>query len=297
MKNLFLSFSCASLLVFSTGCEEKPTVKNASDAIPKKEIKPEAISAGGNVLKLDNKLFSIPSPIQTAILIRKQKLEFDSKLVSDLSKVDYYLSKKKRALNLGVLGSDLAYLSNYNDAKRSLSFLSSIEDLAEKLDIKANIDPTLIKRFNENINFPDSLNVINADFYKNAERHLKENMQNEISSLILVGGWVESLHFATHNASNEFLRKRIGEQKSTVGNIRAIMQGFEDKLSKDVLVELIELEKAFNSLDVNYQYVKPITDADTKTTYIKSKSMVELSDSALENIKESVTKIRTLIIS
>ncbi|MFK7756749.1 MAG: hypothetical protein AB8B53_07440 [Flavobacteriales bacterium] len=297
MKNVILSLSCTMLVLIGSGCGEQPEKKPEVEKNSEKEVAPEAISAGGNVLKLNNQLFSIPSPIQTAILIRKQKLEFNSDLVSDLSQVDSYLSKNKQALNLGVLGSDLAYLSNYNDAKRSLSFLSDIEKLAEKLDIKANIDPSLIKRFNENIDIPDSLNVINADFYKNAERHLKDNMQNEISSLILVGGWVESLHFATHNASNEFLRSRIGEQKSTVGNVKSIMKNFKDDLGKEILAELEELERAFGKLNVNYEFVKPITDPSSKTTYIKSKSEVELSDSELERIKSSVTKIRTLIIS
>ena len=297
MKNIILSTFCASMVLFSVSCGEKPTKEKAEETSAQSEVTPEGISAGGNVLKLDNKLFSIPSPIQTAILIRKQNIEFNSELVSDLNLVDSYLSKNKQALNLGVLGSDLAYLSNYSDAKLSLSFLSSLENLAEKLDIKANIDPLIIKRFNENIDIPDSLNVINADFYKNAERHLKDNMQNEISALILVGGWVESLHFATHNSSNVFLRTRIGEQKSTVGNIKDIMKSFNDDLGKDILSELTALESVFKELDVSYEYTKPITDAEAKTTYIKSKSEVVLSDIQLEKIKLSVTKIRNLIIS
>ena len=125
-------------------------------------------------------------------------------------------------------------MANYKDIKKSLDCLGKIEALAEDLDIKANINPSILKRFNENINTPDSLNALNAEFYKNAERYLKDNLQNELAALILTGGWIESLHFATHNSDNKFLRTRIAEQKNTVGNIVNIMDSFEGKLGKSI---------------------------------------------------------------
>lgn len=297
MKNIILSVFCISVLFLNSGCGseevEKKTEKQSDDTI----ISPESISSGGNVLKLQNQLFSIPSPIQTAILIKKQELEFSVDLVSDLEKVDTYISKNKKALNLGVLGSDLAYLSNYDDSKRSLQCLDKLEYLAEQLDIKSNIDPKIIRRFNDNIHNPDSLNVINAEFYKSAERYLKDNLQNEVAALILTGGWIESLHFAASNSSNEFLRTRIGEQKRTVTNIRTIMESFEDDLGKSITKELRGLEGAFRTLEIEYSYVAPITDKTAKTTYFKSKSNVVVSDQQIESIKAIVNRIRNLIIS
>ncbi|MEJ6681883.1 MAG: hypothetical protein QNL21_07305, partial [Flavobacteriales bacterium] len=190
-------FFLSVLTLFSCGDEKK---KESSDTKIESLVSPETISNSGNVLKLQNQFFSIPSPIQTAILIRKQNLEYSPELVSGTDKVDNYLSRHKKALNLGVLGSDLAYLSNYKDIKMSLACLGKIEALAEDLDIKANINPSILKRFNENINIPDSLNALNAEFYKNAERYLKDNLQNELAALVLTGGWIESLHFATQNS-------------------------------------------------------------------------------------------------
>ena len=179
----------------------------------------------------------------------------------------------------------------------SLNYLDKIELLAEDLDINANIDPSILKRFNENINIPDSLNVLNAEFYKNTERYLKDNLQNEVAALILTGGWIESLHFATHNSENKLLRTRIGEQKNTVGNIVSIMASFEGKLGKNISKELRVLESAFKQLETSYKYENPITDRDNKMTYLKGKSNVEVSDQQLESIKAAVSRIRSLIIS
>ncbi len=297
MKKLFLLVSCVALILLSIGCGSDSKKENKTENESDTEISPESISSGGNVLKLQNQLFSIPSPIQTAILIKKQKLEFNPQLVSPLDNIDTYVSKNKKALNLGVLGSDLAYLSNYNDAKRSLECLDKVETLAEQLDIKSNIDPQIIRRFNDNIDNSDSLNIINAEFYKSAERYLKDNLQNEMAALILTGGWIESLHFATNNATNDFLRARVGEQKSTISNIKSIMESFNDDLGKNIVKELRGLESAFRSLDIEYEFIDPITDKEAKTTYIKSKSSVKVNDQQLESIKQAVDRIRTLIIS
>ncbi|MFT4722856.1 MAG: hypothetical protein ACI897_000935 [Flavobacteriales bacterium] len=287
-------FFLSVLTLFSCGDEKK---EESSDTKIESLVSPETISNGGNVLKLQNQFFSIPSPIQTAILIRKQNLEYSPELVSGTDKVDNYLSRHKKALNLGVLGSDLAYLSNYKDIKMSLACLGKIEALAEDLDIKANINPSILKRFNENINIPDSLNALNAEFYKNAERYLKDNLQNELAALVLTGGWIESLHFATQNSDNKFLRTRVAEQKNTVGNIVNIMASFEGKLGEAISKELRELEAMFKQVNTSYNYVKPITDKDNKMTYLKGKSNIEISDQQLESIKSAVSRIRSLIIS
>ena len=53
-------------------------------------------------------------------------------------------------------------------------------------------------------------------------KFLKKNKQDDLSVLILAGGWVETLHFATTLAKtndNQALKNRIGEQKITIKNL------------------------------------------------------------------------------
>jgi len=298
-NNLVITLIFSSLILFFS-CSEAVNDKENSNKIKPSEGKdsdPESVASGGNVLKINNQLFSIPSPVQTTILIREQKIPFDEKMVTDLSKIDSYVTSQKQALNLGVIGSDLAYLSNYEQVKRSLNFLSALESMAEKLDIKANIDPTLIKRFNENINNVDSLNSLNSEFYRNAERYLKDNLQNEASALVLVGGWVESMYFATRNSKNPFLKSRIAEQKAIVKNLSKLLSDFEGPITSKLEEELTKLNKTFSGLSLVYEYKTPITDKDSKTTYIKSKSEVKLTEDQLTEIKQSISKLRDIIIS
>jgi hypothetical protein len=52
----------------------------------------------------------------------------------------------------------------------------------------------------------------------------------------------------------------------------------------------------FAQLESTYSYRKPIVDAETRTTYINSKTSVTVSDELLQSITAQIAKVRTLII-
>ena len=58
---------------------------------------------------------------------------------------------------------------------------------------------------------------------------------------------------------------------------------------------MAELSKQFEGLVINYAYVKPITDAADKVTYLNSKSNVQISEEQLAEIARQVTEIRKSI--
>ncbi|MEO0405221.1 MAG: hypothetical protein AAF193_10150, partial [Bacteroidota bacterium] len=72
-------------------------------------------AVGGSVVKMDGEIFSIPSPVQTAILFKKLKVPYHSDILNSLDNAPTYTTRFQKALNLGVYGADLAYLSNYED--------------------------------------------------------------------------------------------------------------------------------------------------------------------------------------
>ena len=54
------------------------------------------------LIKLNNRLFSIPSPIQIALFAKQTKLAFNKDLLNSTSKLSSYTTNFKKALNLGV---------------------------------------------------------------------------------------------------------------------------------------------------------------------------------------------------
>ena len=72
-------------------------------------------AAAGSVLKYKGQFFAIPSPIQAAILIRETILQYNPDLVVPLENSNMHVSRFQKALNMGVYGADLGYLSNFNN--------------------------------------------------------------------------------------------------------------------------------------------------------------------------------------
>lgn len=254
-------------------------------------------AAAVSVLKYKGQFFAIPSPIQAAILIRKTNLQYNPELVNPLENSDMHVSRFQKALNMGVYGADLGYLSNFNNTTLNLAYFGQVQKTAEELDIKNNIDPDLLRRFADNIEQPDSLYALNADLYKAINQYLKDNEQNETASLILAGGWLEALWLSLDKAEDHAeLRKRIGEQGSGLTGLVTLLEPFEDPQVQGFRDGLLALADIFASVSVGYQYVEPITDPAAKTTYLKSSSEVVLNNETLREIRAKVTEIRNSII-
>src|SRR5690554_6477635 len=84
-KISFISFLCVlSVLLFS--CDEE-TVGSKSDV---KSI--EVDSTEASVVNIAGKLFSIPSPIQTAILIKNANIPYNRESLNDPANISNYLS-------------------------------------------------------------------------------------------------------------------------------------------------------------------------------------------------------------
>ena len=159
----------------------------------------------------------------------------------------------------------------------------------------------LVERFESNIGDQDSLLALVSDAYKSSDRYLKNNQQNDVGGLILAGGWIESLYFATNAAamtSNPDVIKRVGEQKATLSNLIKLLTPFYSKPEFTNLVDqLIELDELFSKIEITYTYVKPTVDAQNKTTTINSTTDVNFSNEQLKAISAKTLEIRNELIN
>ena len=140
-----------------------------------------------------------------------------------------------------------------------------------------------------------------SDAYKSSDRYLKGNQQNDVGGLILAGGWIESLYFATNAAemtNNKDIVKRIGEQKTTVYNLIKLLTPYYSKPEFTTLIDdLMELNEIYEQVESTYTYVKPTVDVENKTTTVNSTTVVNITDAQLKAITEKIMKMRVDIIS
>lgn len=295
LKNQALLFSFMALVAIS--CGDDATKDDNSDNIEVEQKDPNK----NQLLELDGKVFSIPSPIQTAFLIKNSGMTYNKDVLNVPSKVTSYSTNFKKAVNLGIYGADLGYVTLYDQTQDAISFLTAVKTLGDDLGVSSAFDMELVERFEKNIGNQDSILSLVSEAYKSSDRYLKGNDQNDISALILAGGWIESLYFTTNSIklkSNKEIINRVGEQKNTVYNLIQLLTPYYNKPDFASLIDnLMELNELFEKVEITYAYVKPTVDAAKKTTTINSTTTVSISNELLGQITEKIAKIRAEAIN
>ncbi len=254
----------------------------------------------GTIIKIDGKVFSVPSPVQTALLIKEVGATFNGELMNDPKTATNYSTNFKKAMNVGVYGTDLGYVTIYEQTQEAISYLTAVKSLADELGVTSAFDMALMERFQKNIGNKDSLLRLTTDAYRSADAYLRNNEQNEVGSLILAGGWVEGLYLAV-NVANETndaaVIRRVGEQKSTIDNLIQLLTPYYDKPGYTEFIDkLNDLSNVYNGIETSYSFVQPTHDAENKITTINSTSEVKVSPEQLKEITEKITAIRNDVV-
>lgn len=311
MKNKYINYTTALVLAsasftFSSCGDETDVTVDVEKAIDKidETAKQTAGKPEDNVrIKLGGQFYTIPSPVQTAFLVKEEGTDFNSELLNKAENGDTYTTSFKKALNMGVYGADMGYITIYENTDLSLKYLKAVRKIADELDLSGAFNDELGERFNANMGNQDSMLVFVNEAYKNADDYLKNNDKSNIAALVVVGGWVEAVYFASQSAletKNQKLVERVAEQKQALDNLIHMMkslEGFADvEEYDDLIIELEDLHKLFDGITFTYEFVEPTTDPIKNVTTINSKNTVDISEETLSKIVQSVADIRNSII-
>lgn len=254
-----------------------------------------------SIIKVNNRLFSIPSPFQVAILIKDNKIPFNKDLLNPAQNQIKYSTTFKQAVNLGVYGADLSYLNIYEQLPDAAGYFAVIKVLSKELGILSTMDENTLKRIEENSGNKDSLAHILSVVFRDADAYLFNNNRNEVGLLILAGGWIESLYLMTQTlqkTNNQEIINRIGDQKHPLDNLIELNRPYYGKISDEYdefLESLVDLASIFDGVVKEYSFEEPTVDPENKLTIVNSKSKTIINEYQLQKITELTANIRKTI--
>lgn len=255
----------------------------------------------GRVLDVGGRLFSIPSPVETAMLIRRTNMPYGKELPLTLGDISRYTNSYQKAMAMGMYGADLAYVTVHKDGQRALQTLQTVEQLGGALDMNHAFDQVLADRFKRTINSEDSLLRLTGVAFRSAQEYLKTNGREDVSAWILAGGWLESMYLTVAQVDGQpdaAVAQRIAEQGRT---LRSLIQLLERHSSEgpgsDLLKGLRDLQTDYDRISSKYAYVAPTVDAAAKTTWINSTTEAVVPPGTVRTISEKVRALRNNIIA
>ncbi len=252
--------------------------------------------------------YSLPSPLETAMLIKSAGADYDEELLNSLENVDNYSTNMSMALNLGIYTTDLSFASLFDQTQTSIKYMEAAKKMAEGLDITDAINNETIKNLEENLNNRDIIMDIISETFLNSSSYLKENDRQSVAAIVLVGGWLEGLYIATQLVDEGVTGKnklvdRISEQKLSFNLVQRLLEdnrineaGEEDNDNVDLMVQLQELKTVFDKVKVETTEIKIEPNNETNVTTLKSQTKISITPEAFQELKESVKKLRTNFI-
>jgi len=261
------------------------------------------IDTSASVIILYNSaLFSIPSPHEATLFVKNNGVKFNKNLLNDIEKITNYTTSFKKALNLGIYGTDLGYLNTYEQIPESFKYFNAIKQLSEDLGIYDSFDEELINSIEHNLGNKDSLLFYISKIYLEASNYLNQNLRSGIGALIITGGWIESMYLLTQctlETENYAIRNRIGDQKHPLDNLIDLLSPFYYQAEEysNLIDKLVDMAYEFDGIIYNYSYDEPIVDSANKVTIINSESRIVVSDYHLQTLARKVVGLRNQIIN
>lgn len=211
MKYLLPAILCFICL----SCQNRDQVQN--------RIKDEEITGFEQMEEVKDIYYRFPSPDEMLNIIDNEQLAFNDEIPLSTERAGQYLDSKSQALNLGVYIADLAYITLFQRQKEALIYFQVIYGLSDRLRISSAFDPSILKRFENNLGNLDSLKLLSDEALVNIMNYLSKNDKEKVFAIISIGGFVESLYLAfqlvdQYSEENPIIQ-RICDQKLVLENL------------------------------------------------------------------------------
>jgi hypothetical protein len=248
-------------------------------------------------------LDQIPSPLEISVLLKQSGSKYDLSSLNKTENLSKYNSNFKKALNLGIYGTDLGYTNIYGKNQDGIIYIRSIKSLADDLNIGQFFDMQTIGRLAANSNNLDSLVLITTLNFNHINHYLQSQGRDNLSVLLLTGGWLEAMQItcqvATKKPSKE-LYEKIGEQKIILEQMLLLFSFYtDDSNMAELLKDLEQLKAAYEKITIIHTYKESSMEIVNGVAVIKDNSTttVDISEENVKEISELTNSIRNKIIS
>jgi hypothetical protein len=239
-------------LVFTSCNSGGKSSKKEADSL---DVSTDNAAIYDDIKKAETIFYMLPSPLESAMLIKSAGALFDDKLLNPIENTKNYNTNKSMALNLGIYTCDLSFASLYDQTQLIINYMNAAKSMADGLGILDVIQQEDIDRLEENIHNTEVIMEIVSQTYLNSNSYLEDNNQSAIASIVLTGGWLEGLYIST----------QLVDMKDFNGN-KLVGRIIDQKLSIDILMNLLEDSKGHPAIDEVYAQISRVKSVFDKIT-------------------------------
>ena len=275
---------CLVFLIALFGCKNKNSVPEINEAEYENVVLGDDLIRIGMPERLDYLIDNLVlSDEMIGLLAEADKSLFDENLLNSPENVKYYSTSRMRAVNMGVYGAELNYLIHFSQSQFSMKYVVASKQIADQIGVAMAFDQDAVREYQSNVESNDSLITVIFGVYDNARRMLKNEEQFMLSSLVIVGSWVENMYITTK------LFKRI---QSTSLKSKIVTKILEQKDYLSQVVEAVELLDEGDNVFVT-EMLQSLNEINKVYSGFGDRL---LSEKDIHDLEIEIEKVRTQII-
>lgn len=297
----FLMIYFLLLLVILSSCgpvDHSDTDGNAAVKEKVREVSSQSIVNESGV----SFFYGIYSPDEISGIFENDSLPYFPEFLAPPENVTKITGTSKIALNLGVMGADFSITKLYSNTEDALLYMDAISSLSGKLGIPEGVFTSSIKKIEKHTGNMDSLSIIVNQSFEQITDYLIQNDRENSFSLILLGGWTESLYLAIKyleeaNNSHEEIIEKIVRQKYALNFLLSMLKNnYQDPAVASYYQQYRVLQNLFEKM--NFQYKRQSIQMDTVNKVIRSSwSKLNYDNADLVKLKKYILFLRESIVS
>lgn len=296
VRKVFYTLTIFSVLMFScapNGEEKEERIDDTETQEITNELSKQTLD------KVKVIFFSLPSPVETALLFEDSGTEYNEELLNPVDNSVSYVSSKSKALNLGVYSADLSYASIYKQTQTTITYLNETKKLADELGILDAIDEETFEKIKQNMDNRNTLMNIIAETFMNSNSYLTENNRLALAALVVVGGWVETLYIATQlsdkSTENQQLVDIVISQKWTIEDMIELLKIYEENNDIEIVLnDIKELKVIFDEVEL-ISSASQVTQTEDETV-VSTDNVTSVSPEVFAKLCDKVEQIRNRYI-
>ena len=219
----------------------------------------------------------------------------DGNLLNPTANEKKYTSKKAQAVNLGVYSADLLYASTFEVTDKVGGYFGICMRMGTTLQVATGLTEKDQERINKANGNADSLVAVGNDLYLATFSNLEANERGPELSLMLAGGWIESMYLSCAMVKDfekdKDAANKIAEQDLSLHNLIEFMSKYESNEDvASVLQQVKELDDLFDAVGTTAKDA-PKQD-DKKRMVIGGGEQKNITKDQFDAIQKKIGEIR-----
>ncbi|MBG0858729.1 MAG: hypothetical protein IQL11_04440 [Bacteroidales bacterium] len=168
---------------------------------------------------IESHVYPLPTSAEVIKMLTDLEVGYNFGITNPIANTKKYFNSAAKAINMGVYGADLSYVTLYNIHQEVINYLGAIRSLANELNMSKIYDASVYDSIKANFDNKDELVKILTNTFEETYGYLSRNDQKAHALLVVGGAWIEGMYLTTHVSAAAYnvagISKNLIEQKSS----------------------------------------------------------------------------------